>query len=104
VKLYLLALLLGLALLTPSAAEGCVPTTSEADVAAGGFYVDDITSCSSPHWCHGACIPGGGSCVHSALWFAFVYEESNGIAGLQRYDGLVDDTCRGQIQGDTVHY
>lgn len=31
---------------------------------------------------------------------AFVYEESNGIPGLQRADAGRDDTCHGQIAGD----
>lgn len=31
----------------------------------------------------------------------WIYEESNGIAGLQRFDGPADDTCHGMIAPDT---
>ena len=29
-----------------------------------------------------------------------VYQESNGIRGLQRWDKFYDDTCGGEIEGD----
>ncbi len=32
----------------------------------------------------------------------WVYEESNGIAGLQRGDEVVDDTCHGLIDADEI--
>jgi len=41
------------------------------------------------------CQPG---CIYS-IW---VYEETNGIEGLQRGDEFVDDTCHGLIEADTI--
>lgn len=69
---------LALALLTPPAfATHCTgPTTSEPDLSWDGTYVD-----------------------HS-LAGVVVYQESNGIAGLQRRDFHVDDTCHGMISPD----
>ncbi|HUR68010.1 MAG TPA: hypothetical protein VM370_02105 [Candidatus Thermoplasmatota archaeon] len=72
-------------------ADECVPTTSFAPIAAAGYYVyepcidpDDASDCSD--W---------------GPWSIWVYEESNGIAGLQREDELRDDTCGGMIDSDT---
>jgi hypothetical protein len=36
------------------------------------------------------------------MWSTWVYEESNGIDGLQRGDEIVDDTCHGMIASDTI--
>lgn len=32
----------------------------------------------------------------------WVYQESNGVPGLQRGDEIVDDTCHGEIEADTI--
>lgn len=32
----------------------------------------------------------------------WVYQESNGIPGLQREDEVEDNTCHGSIRGDTI--
>ena len=70
-------------------ASGCTPTTSPAVVTAptpdGDRYIA---------W--DFCVPI--SCDLS-IWG---YQESNGIPGLQRADESVDDTCNGQIAGDTL--
>lgn len=58
--------------------------TSEALIERDGYYVA-IDRCL-------------GDCVLSA----WVYEESNGIVGLQRLDDQVDDTCHGRIEPDTI--
>jgi hypothetical protein len=73
---------LGVAL--PAMAQECTPTTSVPEVDAGGFYVDNDL-----------CQP---TCVFS-IW---IYQESNGILGLQRGDEVHDDTCAGQIDPDTI--
>lgn len=65
-------------------AAGCEPTTSEPEVTQGEYYVDND-----------ACQP---ECIFS-IW---VYQESNGIAGLQRSDEQVDNTCGGAIESDTI--
>lgn len=36
------------------------------------------------------------------MWSTWVYQESNGIDGLQRGDEVQDDTCHGMIESDTV--
>lgn len=108
-KMPLLSLAFALAFLVPSSAAECVPTTSEADVTLGAFYVDDAISCSS-YDLEGCpfrvCLfPIGGPClVESGLWYMWVYEESNGIPGLQRQDEMQDDTCGGVIPGDRILY
>lgn len=67
-------------------ADGCEGTTSPAEVAAGGFYVA-FDNCL------------GVDCL-TTVW---VYEESNRVAGLQRADEVVDDTCGGAAgAGDTI--
>lgn len=74
--------LLTLALALPALGAGCEGTTSTTStsqvvVGAGGFYVaNDI------------CQPG---CTFS-IW---IYQESNGVPGLQRGDTMRDDTCNG---------
>lgn len=34
----------------------------------------------------------------------WVYEETNGIPGLQSADEVIDDTCHGMIRGDTIFF
>jgi len=75
-------LLLSLTLLASTlSADGCVPTTSLASVEAADHYVvaDACAGCLVSVW---------------------VYQESNGLPGLQRGDHVVDDTCGGQIEAD----
>jgi len=85
----LLALGVALALLTPTGADHCETySTSSTELscvaipAVGDYYVDE--DCGSDPY---------------SIW---VYQESNGIAGLQRGDEVVDDTCHGSIQADTI--
>jgi hypothetical protein len=66
-----------LSIAIPAVAKPCVLSTSNATPLPGGLYiVNDL------------CQPG---CITSI----FVYEESNGVGGLQRGDLRVDDTCGG---------
>lgn len=91
----LLVLAALIALTAPATAMHCSGwSTSAADVAAGGYYVADDCFLS---WCTLFGLTG----VHvtGTLW---VYEESNGIPGLQRGDEIVDDTCHDQILADTI--
>lgn len=72
-------------------ATGCEMTTSrpEVDTTAtpvGRFYIDNDP-----------CQPCG---IILSPW---IYEESNGIEGLQRADEVMDDTCGGRAgPGDTI--
>lgn len=84
----------------PSLAAACEPTTS------------------SPHFCTSSiavpCLPGDVAGAYylisdcpfvgpgSCMWSIWVYEETNGIEGLQRADEVVDDTCSGAIPGDRI--
>lgn len=77
--LVLLVLALVLAVPVHAGAQLCSPTTSRDAVAAGGFYV-------APDPVH----------------VAWIYQESNGIAGLQRADAGRDDTCQGAIRPDRL--
>ena len=75
--------LAALAVAMPAGADHCVTySTSSPEVDAGGYYVDNDV-----------CQPG---CIFS-IW---IYQESNGISGLQRGDSVVDDTCHGMIESD----
>ena len=99
----LIPLLATLSLVAPAAAEACELTTSPAlicpagpapglpcvETAAAGYYIDE----------DGCPLLAVVQNCHYSFW---VYEESNGIAGLQRDDEIRDDTCRGLIPGDTV--
>lgn len=77
-----------LAALAPAQASDCATwTTSETDADAAGYYV--INDC----W-HNDCA--------KAFFSIWVYEEANGIPGLQRGDEVVNDTCHGQIQADKI--
>jgi hypothetical protein len=79
-----------------------VLTTSNADVDTGPasavtgarHYVADDCFLS---WC--TLFGLTGVIVSGTLW---VYEESNGVDGLQRGDEVVDDTCGGRFPGDTI--
>ncbi len=59
-------------------------STSDPEVEAFGFYVDNDL-----------CQP---QCIFS-IWS---YEETNGIPGLQRGDEVRDDTCHWMIESDTL--
>lgn len=77
-----LAILLALSL--PAQAAHCETwSTTPAEIDAGGYYVE-LDTCPM--------------CIFS-VW---IYEESNGIEGLQRGDEIVDDTCHGMIRADTI--
>ena len=57
------------------------------------------------HWVggNGLYVTGDTLCwVTGGLCATYIYEEANGIAGLQRADEVVDDTCHGLIPGDTI--
>lgn len=74
----------------PASAEDCEPSSAFPEVDAGvpgvaRYYVD--MDCWQP------------SCQDFiTIW---VYEETNGIEGLQRNDEVVDNTCNGRIPADT---
>lgn len=71
------------ALLPLSAADHCATyTTAQPEVALENHYVD-----------LDACQTGCGPSLR-------IYEESNGIGGLQRGDDVQDDTCHGMISPD----
>ncbi len=73
-----------LALAIPAAADDCW-TTSDPEVAAGGFYVDND------------------NCQPECLFSIWVYQESNEIEGLQRGDEFHSDItgCDG-VDSDTI--
>lgn len=88
------AFAIGLAMLSalaaaPAAASHCVghsTSAPELDVAlptGDRVYADhdDCGTCLVPVW---------------------IYQESNGLDGLQRLDGNVDDTCHGRVPSDTL--
>ena len=86
-----LALSFVLALTAPAVASHCTtysttPAIVDSGVAPGAprYYVDeDYLGCID--FC--------------TFW---VYQESNGIDGLQRRDEVVDDTCHDLVPGDTI--
>lgn len=64
-------------------AAACTPTTSDPlfETDDGHYIVHDL-------------------CTTGCLFAVRLYEESNGLGGLQRRDMRVDDTCFGMIQPD----
>lgn len=95
----LLTLAMMIALAMPVGAEHCVTwsthapevDTKIASEAAGldRYYVADD------------CFPLI-ACPMEPIFSLWIYEESNGIEGLQRGDEVYDDTCHGMIDGDTI--
>jgi hypothetical protein len=86
-----LALIAMTTLVWGAAAQACEPTTSEA-VAVGDHYVYNPCLDSGP----------GGIACQWWPWMIWIYEESNGMPGLQRGDETWDDTCGGLVEGDTI--
>jgi uncharacterized membrane protein len=78
----ILATLAVAALALPASATvvGCSYSTTDAELDAAGYYVS---------------LDKGGDL--GGIW---IYEESNGIGGLQRGDEVVDDTGDGCIEAD----
>lgn len=72
-------------------------TTSEPQIDTGAAS----PATGSRHYVAEDCI--GRPCP-SHLFSFWVYEESNGIDGLQRGDPVVDDTCHGMISPDLLIY
>ncbi len=90
----LLPLAFALALANPVGADHCTTWSTDPDVeldtnptGVGPRYYVDNDPVNLP------CCPFGS-------WW--VYEESNGIPGLQRSDEERDDTCHGMIRADTI--
>ena len=87
---------LALLLAMPASAHHCATWTTSNAIAAGDHYVYD------------ACVEyattgqAGMECAMWGPWDVWVYEESNGIPGLQRGDEILDDTCHGLIRADTI--
>jgi hypothetical protein len=86
-----LSLLVALAFALPAGAGHCEAySTTQPDVdVAGVYYVDED------------CLDG---CSVEILFSIWIYEESNGIPGLQRGDEHTDDTCHGMIEADRVAF
>lgn len=86
----LLPAVLALALLATSAnADHCVTYET-----ARPEFDSGPTPVGRWYWDNDACQP--------CMWSTWIYEESNGIDGLQRADEVVDGTCHGLIKGDTI--
>ncbi|HUR70053.1 MAG TPA: hypothetical protein VM370_12480 [Candidatus Thermoplasmatota archaeon] len=79
-----------LAIAVPVCADECVATTSDPEVdtgetGVGRFYVDNDV------------------CQPECLFSIWLYQETNGVDGLQREDEVHDDTCGGVYEGDSLH-
>lgn len=66
-------------------------STSEPEISAAELYYVDVDCPPVLSWDQ--------PCGPMELWG---YQETNGVAGLQRADATIDDTCHGLIQSDTV--
>ena len=81
--------LAAIAIAIPAGAAHCTAPNTEAPevdtTAVGGAHYVDNDLCQP-------------ECIFS-IW---IYEESNGISGLQRGDEVVDSTCHGMIESDTI--
>lgn len=98
-----------LALSVSAAADECQMTTSDPEVdtgetPAGRYYVDNDDCVQLPERPTDL-LPGGGyggddGCIFS-VW---IYQESNGVDGLQRIDEVKDDSCGGEYEGDSLAF
>ena len=85
----ILALSVAVAIALPVGAEHCETwTTSEP--------VSDLSFFGLPYYLD------HDLCQDYMICPTWVYEETNGITGLQRGDDIVDDTCHGQIESDAI--
>ena len=92
-----LAILLTLAIALPVQADHCTTWTTMGAVEIDSYYVIED--------CYLAYVIGahGPWCQNDGPWMAlWIYEESNGLPGLQRGDEWWDDTCHGLIRADTI--
>lgn len=83
-------------LVAPSftSAVGCEMTTADAEFTSPALVDGAPTFYIDLNFCQPECHP------NIDLW---IYQESNGISGLQRDDKVVDDTCGGAAgAGDTI--
>lgn len=76
-------LMLVLLLVAPVRADGCEPIDPSPELEVAGYYLDSDL-------CQPECV--------ASVW---LYQESNGIGGLQRQDHVWDSTCGGLIEPDT---
>lgn len=84
------AILLLVALSAPAIAEHCTGPTAQEDA---------ISTCVGVEPCF---YYDNDSCEPECVFDLWIYQETNGIAGLQREDVYRDDTCHGMVAGDTV--
>lgn len=85
----LLAFAVAFAMMAPAGADHCEgPDTYPSDATVGPFYVVVLETCG----------PSGDGCPP----WNYVYQESNGLPGLQRDDETVNNTCHGMAPGDTM--
>lgn len=81
----ILPIFFALALIAPAGAQNCEWGGSPPELSTPtGHYVDNDL-------CQPACL--------ASVW---IYQESNGIDGLQRGDEVVDHTCGGKFPADTL--
>jgi hypothetical protein len=91
---------LALSIPSVSLAEGCTPSSSYPELDTGDpLHSGAGTGRAAPRLYGDAdlCTP-----YYTCADTFWVYLESNGMDGLQRDDELIDDTCDGQIDGDTL--
>lgn len=100
-RVFALCALLALPIIAPALAAGCEPTTSRTDVDTGL----GIDAAPRYYFVRDPCLDNSDHCVSwGATGIPWLYQESNGIDGLQRADDIRDDTCGGQIAGDTLRF
>lgn len=82
----------------PARAEHCEAwTTSEPRLFCGDICLGEALDLAD----HYAFVEGG-DCPSGCIYSVWVYEETNGFAGLQRGDEMVDDTCHEMIPADRI--
>lgn len=69
---------------TPPTGVSLVGTYGDGEGGDGTYYVDNDI------------------CNIGCTFSVWIYEETNAIAGLQRGDEFVDDTCHGSIESDSI--
>ena len=97
-------ILMLLALAFPVSASECAPTTFQSAIATPATGVDvarDFGDAQGPSSDEGVYYVAQDRCFFCLTGEdTWIYQETNGIPGLQRGDEVVDNTCEGAIPAD----
>lgn len=102
VRSALIGVAVSMALVTAHAqVEECLPTTSSENVALLTPDTQSVSLGSTQDWLATFYVVND-LCQPQCLFSVWIYQETNGMEGLQRSDPLHDDTCDGIFASDHI--